>query len=172
MNNKNNKNTKKKKKKQRHYFASKDLSTQGCGFSSSHIRMWELKSECWRIDAFELWCWRRLSLDYKEIKPVNPKGNQSWLFIGRAEAETPILWLLMRRTDSFEKTLMLWKVEGRGTTEDEMVGWHHRLDGYEFEQAPIVGDGLEAWHAAVHGVTKSWTWFRNWTELKCSVSVG
>ena len=70
-------------------------------------------------------------LDCKEIQPVHPKGDQSWVFIGRtdAEAETPILWPLMRRTDSLEKTLMLGKIEG-GTTEDEMVGWHHRLNGH------------------------------------------
>ena len=73
-------------------------------------------------------------LDCKEIQPVHPKGDQSWVFTGRTdvEAETPILWPLMRRTDSLEKTLMLGKIEG-GTTEDEMVGWHHRLNGQEFE---------------------------------------
>ena len=72
------------------------------------------KAECWRIDGFELWCWRRL-LDCKEIKPVNPKGNQSWIFNGRtdADAETPIFGHLMRITDSLEKTLMLGKIEGR-----------------------------------------------------------
>ena len=62
----------------------------------------------------------------------------------------------MRRADSFEKTLMLGKIEGR-MTEDEMVGWHHQLNGHEFEQTPGVGDGQEAWCAAVHGVIKSWT---------------
>ena len=75
------------------------------------------KAECWRIDAFELWCWRTLEspLDCKEIQAVNPKENQSWIFIGRtdAEAETPILFgHLMRKTDSLEKTLMLGKIEG------------------------------------------------------------
>ena len=85
-------------------------------------------------------------LDSKEIKSVNPKGNQYWVFIGRtdAEAETPNFGHLLWRTDSFEKTLMLGKIEGRKgkrTTEDEMVGWHHRLDGHEFEQVPGVGDG-------------------------------
>ena len=73
-------------------------------------------------------------LDYKEIHPVHPKGDQSWVFIGRTdvEAETPILWPLMRRADSFEKTLMLGKTEGgrrMGMAENEMVGWHDRLNG-------------------------------------------
>ena len=98
------------------------------------------KAECWRIDAFELWCWRRLEslLDCKEIKPINPRGNQSWIFIGRtdAEAETPILWpldvtsQLLRKDPNAGKD---WKQEEKGKTEDEMVGWHHRLDGHEFE---------------------------------------
>ena len=70
-------------------------------------------------------------LDCKEIQPVHPKGDHSWVFIGRTdvEAETPIFGHLMQRTDSFEKTLMLEK----GTTEDEMVGWHHQLNGCELE---------------------------------------
>ena len=93
-----------------------------------------------RIDAFEMWCWRRLEsiLDCKEIKPVNPKGNQSWIFIGRTdgEPETPILWpphtknWLTRKDPDAGKD---WRQEEKGTTEDEMVGWHHQLDGHEFE---------------------------------------
>ena len=83
---------------------------------------------------------------YKEIKPVNPKENQSWIFIGRtdAEAEAPILWppdvkswLLGKDPDAGK----YWRQEKKGTTEDEKVGWHHGLDGHEFEQAPGVGDG-------------------------------
>ena len=78
-------------------------------------------------------------LDCKKIQPVHPKGDQSWVFIGRtdAEAETP----LMRRVDSFEKTLMLGNIEEKGTTEDEMAGWHHRLNGHGFGWTPGVGDG-------------------------------
>ena len=90
------------------------------------------KAECWRIDAFELWCWRTLEspLDCKEIPPVHPKGNQSWIFIGRtdAEAETPILWphdeknwLIWKDPDAGKD----WRQEEKGMTEDEMVGWHH-----------------------------------------------
>ena len=85
-------------------------------------------------------------LDIKEIKPINPKGNQSWIFIGRtdAEAETPILWppdvknwLLIKDPDAGKD----WRQEEKGMTEDEMTGWHHQLDGREFEQARGVGDG-------------------------------
>ena len=107
------------------------------------------KAERWRIDAFELWCWRRLlasSLDSKEIKPVNPKGNQSWIFIGRtrAEAEAPILWpadvknwFIWKDSNAGKD----WRWEEKGMTEDDMVGGHHWFNGHEFEQAPGVGDG-------------------------------
>ena len=109
---------------------------------------WTIKKECRRIDAFELWCWRTLEspLDCKEIKPDHPKGNQSWIFIGRtdAEAETLILWppdaknwLTGKDPDAGKD----WRREKKGTTEDEMVGRHHWLDGHEFEQALEVGDG-------------------------------
>ena len=108
-------------KKQRHYFADKDPYSQSYGFSSSHVWMWELKhKESWGLNN---WCfWTMVlgktfesPLDCKEIKPVNPKGSQSWIFIGRTNAnvEAPILWHLNRRTDSLEKTLMLGKIEGR-----------------------------------------------------------
>ena len=85
-------------------------------------------------------------LDCKEIQPVHPKGDQSWIFIGRtdAEAETPILWLpdvknwlIWKDPDSGKD----WRQEEKGTTDDEMAGWHHRLNGHEFEQALGVGDG-------------------------------
>ena len=85
-------------------------------------------------------------LDCKEVQSVQPKGNKSWIFIGRtdAEAETPILWppdakkwLIWKGPDAKKD----WKREERGTTEDEMVGWHHQLNEHEFEQAPGVGDG-------------------------------
>ena len=104
------------------------------------------KTECPTIDAFELWCWRRLLRVPWTARHFNPKGNQSWMFIGRtdAEAEAPILWppdvknwLIWKNTDT-EKD---WRQEEKGMTEDEMVGWHHQLDGHEFEQAPGVGDG-------------------------------
>ena len=103
-----------------------------------------------------------IPLDCKEIKPVNPKGNQSWIFIGRsdADAETPIFgppdvknWLIGKDPDSGKD----WRREEKRTTEDEMVGWHHRLDGHQLDGH----GGL----AAAHGVAKSRTRLRNWTEL-------
>ena len=102
------------------------------------------KSEHQTIDAFELWCWRRLEspLDCKDIKPVNPKGHQSWIFIGKTDAEAvaPILWPFDGKSPSLEKTLMLGKFEGRRRRgwQEIMVGWHHWLNGHEFEQTPGV----------------------------------
>ena len=107
--------------KSRHYFTYKGLYSQSYGFSSSHVWMWELDyKESWMLKN---WCFWALvlvktlenPLDCKEIKPVNPKGNQPWIFIGRtdAEAETQYFGHLMWRTDSFEKTLMLGNIKGR-----------------------------------------------------------
>ena len=111
--------------KSRHYFAHKGPSSQGCGFSSGHVWMWELKcEESW---ALKNWCFWTVVLektldspmDIKEIKPVNPKGNQLWIFIGRtdAEAETAVFGHLMQRANLLEKTLMLGQIEGRRTRE-------------------------------------------------------
>ena len=99
------------------------------------------KAEHWRIDTFELWCWRRLlesPLESKDIKPVNPKGNQPWIFIGRidAEAEAPILGppdVKSRFTGKNPDSGKDWGQGEKAVTEDEMVEWHHRLDGHEFE---------------------------------------
>ena len=134
-------------KKQRHYFANKDPSSQSYGFSSSHVWTWELDyKESWEGWVPKNWCFWTVvlektpesPLDCKEIKPVNPKGNQSCIFIGRtdAEAETQILWppdaqnwLIGKDPDAGKN----WRQEEKGMTQDEMVGWHHRLDGHEFE---------------------------------------
>ena len=96
------------------------------------------KAEHKRIDVFELWCWRGSweSLDSKEIKLVHPKGNQSWIFIGRTDAEAPILWPPDPKSRTIRKEPDAGKdgrQEEKGMTADEMVGWHHQLDGHEFE---------------------------------------
>ena len=116
----------------------------------SGCESWTIKkAECWRIDAFDLRCWKRLfenPVDCKEIQPVHPKGNQYWIFIRRtdAKAETPILWLPDVKSWLFWKDPVSgrdWGQKEKGTTEDEMAGWHHRLDGHEFEWTPGVCDG-------------------------------
>ena len=131
-------------KKQRHYFANKVPSSQSYGFSSSHVKMWELDyKESW---APKNWCFWTVVLektlesllDCKEIQPVHPKGNQSWTFIGRidAEAETLILWppdannwLTLKDPDAGND----WRWEETGRTEDEMIGWYQQFNGHEFE---------------------------------------
>ena len=119
-------------KKQRHYFANKGPSGQGYRFSRGHVWMWELDcEESWapKFDAFELWCWTLESpLDCKEIQPVHPKGDQSWVFNGRTdtEAETPILWPPHAKSWLVEKDPDVGRdlgQEEKGTTEHEMAGW-------------------------------------------------
>ena len=130
--------------KSRHYFANKGPSSQSYGFSSSHVYMWELDyKESW---GPKNWCFWTVvlektlesPLDNKVIQPVTPKGNQSWIFIGRTEAkaETPILWppdkknwLIWKDPDTGKD----WRQEEKGMTEDEMVEWYHWLNGYKFE---------------------------------------
>ena len=162
-------------KKQRYYFANKGLSSQGYGFSSSHVWLWELDyKESWMPKN---WCFWNVvlektfesPLDCKEIQSVHLKGDQFWVFIGRTdvEVETAILWppdaknwLIWKDPDAGKD----WRQEEKGMIEDEMVGWHHQFNGHEFDVRLLMMDG-EAWHAAVHGVTNSWTWLSNWTEL-------
>ena len=158
-------------KQVRHHFANKVPYSRSYGIPSSHVWMWELdhkEVEHRRTDVFRLWCQKTLEspLDSKEIKSVNPKGSQSWIFFGRTEAEAPILWppdvksWLTGRDPNAGKD---WEQEEKRVTEDEMVGWHHWLNGHEFAQTPEMVKDREAWRAADHEITKSWTWLSNWT---------
>ena len=165
-------------KKQRHYFTNKGPSGQGYGFSSSHVWMWKLDcEESWVLNN---WCFWTVMLektlesplDCKAIQPVHPKRDQSWVFIGRtdAEAETPMLWppegkswLIWKDPDAGRD----WGQEEKGMTEDEMAGWHHQLDGHEFEQAPGVGDGqgglacCDSWGHKESDTTEQLNWTSN-----------
>ena len=161
-----------------HYFANKGPSSQGYGFSGGYIWIGELDCEeswvamnrCFWTVVLE----KTLAspLDCKEIQPVHPGGDQSWVFIGRtdAEAETPILWpphakswLIGKDPDAGRD----WGQENKGTTEDEMAGWHHWLNGHESEWTPEVGNkqgGLEccnSWGRKESDMTER----LNWTEL-------
>ena len=137
-------------KKQRHYFADKVPYSLRCSFSSSLVWMWELDNkETWTLKN---WCFWALvlemtlesPLDFKKFKPVNPKGNQSWIFITGIGAEAPVLWppnakgWLIRKDPDAGKD---WRLSEKGMTEDEMVGWHHQFNGHESEQAPGDGEG-------------------------------
>ena len=149
-------------------------------FSSSHVWMWELDhEESWAPKNWGFWTvvlekTLESPLDCKEIQPVHPKGNQSWIFIGRtdAECETPIFWppdvnnwLIWKDPDSGKD----WRREETGMTEDEMVGWHHRLNGHEFEQTPRDSEGRGSlarctpWGRKESDMTEQ----LNWTDRLC-----
>ena len=160
-------------KKQRCYFAHKGPYSQNYGFSRSHVWMWGLdhkKAECQRIDAFELWCWRRpLRVPWTArrsnqwiLKEIIPEYSLEGLML-KLEAASHLMW----RTDSLKKILMLGKIEGRRRRgrQDEMIGRHYWLIGHEFSRLQVLVMDREGWHAAVHGVTKSRIWLNNWTEL-------
>ena len=147
------------------------------------------KAECWRIDAFELWCWRRLlrvpwtarRSSHSKLKEISPEYSLEGLMM---KLKLQYFGLLIRRTDSFENTPKKkrkhpdagkdWRQEEKGMTEDEMVGWHDRLNGHEFEQAPGVGDGqgglacCRPWGCKELDMTEWLNWTElNWTRFEC-----
>ena len=164
-------------KKQRHYFSNKGPSSKSYGFSSGHIWMWEL--DCKESWAPKNWCFWTVvlektlesPLDCKEIQPVHPKGNQSWMFIGRtgAEAETPILWPLDGKNSLVGKAPDAgkdWRQEEKGMTEDETIGWHPST-WWKW----VWASSGSWWWTGRPGVlqsmgSQSQTWLSDWTELK------
>ena len=154
------------------------VSSKSYGFSSSHVRIWDLDhKEGW---APKNWCFQivvlkktlKSPLVSKEIKPVNPKGNQPWIFLGRtdAEAEAPILWppdaksWLTGKDPDIGKD---WGQEENGVTEDEMVVWYHWLNGHEFEQIPGDSEGQRSLACCSPRGCKEWdtTERLNWTDI-------
>ena len=161
-------------KKQKHYFANKGLSSQDYGFSRGHVWMWDLDykkgwvPKNWCVWTVVLEKTLESPLDCKEIQPVHLK-DQSWVFIGGTDikAETPILWppdvkswLIWKDPDAEED----WGKEEKGTTEYEMVQWHHRQNGHGFGWTPAAGDGQWGLAAVIHGIAKDQTWLSDWTE--------
>ena len=137
-------------KKQRHYFFDRGPYSQSYGFSNSHVWMWELDHKGgWTLKN---WCFWTVvmgktlesPLESKEVKPVNPKGNQPWIFIRRMDAEALIFWRPDAKswlTGKDPDAGKCWRQEENGMTQDEMVGWHHQQEGHEFEQAPGDDEG-------------------------------
>ena len=169
--------------KQRHYFVTKGPSSQGYGFSSGHVWMWDL--DCEESWVLKNWCFWTVELektlesplDFKKIQAVHSKGYEFWVFIERtdAKAETPKLWpphvkswLIGKDPDAGRD----WGQEEKGMTEDEMAGWHHWLDGHEFAWTPVVGDGQGGLACCDSWVCKESDTIEglNWTDLNFTLA--
>ena len=143
--------------------------SQSCVFSSSHILMWELdhiegwamKNCCFQIVVLEKPF--EISLDCKEIKPVNPKGNHPWISIGRTDAEAPVLWACDVKSQLIGKTLMLGRIEGRRRSEWQRMKWLDNITDMNLSKLQEIVKDREAWHATVYGVAKSWAQLTSWT---------
>ena len=136
---------------------------------------WEPKNWCFWTVVLEKTL--ESPLDCKEIQLVHSEGDQSWVFFERtdAKAETPILWPPHAKSWLIGKDFDAgrdWGQEEKGTTEDEMAGWHHWLDDTSLSELRELVMDREAWCAAIHGVSKSWTWLRDWTELNWKILQG
>ena len=156
----------------------KGLYSQSYSFPSSHVQMWELgHKESW---VPKNWCFRTVvlektlesPLDYSEINPVNPRGNQPWIFLKglMLKLKLLILWPPDAKSWLIWKDLDVGKDRRRekGTTEDEMVRWYHELNDMSLSKLWEMVKDREAWHTAVHGVTNSWTWLSDWMTTNCS----
>ena len=153
----------------KHCFANKGLESQSYGFSSSRVQMWNWttkKAECRRVDAFELWCWEKTPKppwtarsNQSDRKEINPGCSLQGLMLKLKLQSLVTLGKESIHGKDSDAGKDCWQEE-KGGTEDEMVGWHHRLNGHEFQQTAEMVKDREAWRAAVHGVAKSWTRLR------------
>ena len=163
-------------KKQRHYFVNKGLSSQSCDFSSGHIWMWELdyeerwapKNQCFWIMVLEKTI--ESPLDYKEIQPVHPKGNQSWILMEGLILKLKLQYFghLIRRADFLEKSLMLRKIEGRRRRRWQRMKLLDEVnDSMDMSLSKLweLMMNREVWCVSVHSVAKSPTWLSDWTKL-------